>query len=182
MSSLDTATVAKRYSRALFEVLSEKDELTSGAADLQAIRQIFLSNPKLGLALSDNSLSESDRKALLQPMLDNASTQTVKNFIEMVFDYARMTDIVAIIDQFEILNDEANKTVHADITSAVPLSEEQEQRISQAFAKRVGANKVILNSTVDADILGGVVLQSSGVTYDGSVKAKLNKIRRMLLN
>ncbi|HJE97876.1 MAG TPA: F0F1 ATP synthase subunit delta, partial [Ligilactobacillus acidipiscis] len=50
------------------------------------------------------------------------------------------------------------------------------------FAQVVGANKVVLEPVVDEEIIGGVVLRSKGNIYDGSVKSKIDKIKRLLLN
>lgn len=67
--SLNRATVAKRYSQALFDLLSEKDQLESGYTELQELRRIFQDNPQLSTMLSDASLQVADREALLQQWL-----------------------------------------------------------------------------------------------------------------
>lgn len=178
--SLDRTTVAKRYARALFELLSEKDQLEDGYAELQQLRRVFQDNPQLGTVLSDASLQAADREKLVGQLTAQASPY-VKNLIQMVYDYGRMDAMVAIIDQFQALYDEKHQIIYAHVTTAVDLSAEQKDQIATAYAQRVGAQKVVLDSQVDPAILGGVIVESAGMILDGSLKTKINKLRRRLL-
>ncbi|KRL10618.1 F0F1 ATP synthase subunit delta [Levilactobacillus zymae DSM 19395] len=113
--------------------------------------------------------------------LTSQASPYIKNLIQMVYDYGRMDVMVAIIDQFQALYDEKHHTIYAHVTTAVDLSAEQKDQIATAYAQRVGAQKVILDSQVDPTILGGVIVQSAGMILDGSLKTKINKLRRQLL-
>ncbi|GEO66017.1 ATP synthase F1 subunit delta [Levilactobacillus spicheri] len=179
--SLNRTTVAKRYARALFELLSEKDQLETGYTELQELRRVFQDNPQLGTVLSDASLQATDRQKLVSQLAESASPY-IQNLIQMVYDYGRMDTMVAIIDQFQVLYDELHHTVYAKVTTAVDLSADQKDKIAAAYAQRVGAQKVILDSQVDPTIIGGVVVQSAGMILDGSLKTKINKLRRQLLS
>ncbi|MTV82512.1 ATP synthase F1 subunit delta [Secundilactobacillus folii] len=178
--SLDKVTVAKRYSKALFELLEDQDQLDSGLEELKQIRKVFQDNPQLGNALTDNSLAPAKREALVKPLLDQ-SEGVIHNLVQMVYDYGRMDAMVGIIDQFQSLYDEHNQTVYADVTTAVPLDDSQLNLIKSGYAKRVGAKQVILNSKVDASIIGGVVIQSAGTIFDGSIKTKISRLRQALV-
>ena len=100
----------------------------------------------------------------------------------MLYDYGRMANLVAIIDAFEERYDESHKIVHAEVTSAVKLSDEQANAIAAAFAKRVGADQVKLSQRVDPEIIGGVIVKSNNQTFDGSVALQLMNLRRALIN
>ncbi|MGO1969381.1 MAG: ATP synthase F1 subunit delta [Levilactobacillus brevis] len=178
--SLNRATVAKRYSQALFDLLSEKDQLESGYTELQELRRIFQDNPQLSTMLSDASLQVADREALLQPLLKQASPY-IKNLIQMVYDYGRMENMVDIIDQFQVLYDELHHTVYAEVTTAVELSAEQKSQIEAVYAKRVRAEKVVLSSKVDPDVIGGVIVKAADTILDGSLRTKINRLRQQLL-
>ncbi|WP_367295174.1 ATP synthase F1 subunit delta [Levilactobacillus yonginensis] len=178
--SLNRATVASRYSRALFDVLSEQDELESGFSELKELRRVFQDNPQLSTVLSDASLKADERAALLEPLLKQASPH-IKNLIQMTYDYGRMENLVDIIDQFQALYDEAHNTVYAEVTTAVALSDDQLAKIEAAYAARVGAQKVVLNSKVDPDVIGGVIVKAADTVLDGSLRTKINRLRQQLL-
>lgn len=179
--SLDNLTIANRYSKALFELAVEKDQTEAFLAELKQLRQVFVDNPQLAEVLSGSLLSVDQKQATLSTLTDHAS-EYIKNFIQMLYDYGRMSNLVAIIDAFEQRYDENHKIVHAEVTSAVKLSDEQANAIAAAFAKRVGADRVKLTQKVDTAIIGGVIVRSNNQTFDGSVALQLMNLRRALIN
>lgn len=178
--SLNQITAAKRYAKALFELLSEQDELDRGYAELNQIRQVFIANPDLSVALTDQSLSQTKRQTLMNPLLEGTSG-VIHNLVLMVYDYHRMDIMVEIINQFQSLYDEHRQTVYAKAITAVPLNEDEMTRLKDAYAKRVGAKEVVLSNQVDATIIGGVIVKSKGTILDGSIQTKINRLRQALL-
>lgn len=59
--TLDSLSAAKKYAKAMFEVLSDSDDLETGYADLQEIRKIFAANPKLIDVLDDMRVSDDQK-------------------------------------------------------------------------------------------------------------------------
>ncbi|AMV59920.1 ATP synthase delta chain [Pediococcus damnosus] len=179
--SLDKMTIAKRYSKALFDLAVEKNQLDLIHDDLQQIKQIFIDVPDLDQVLVDVRLSNEQKTAIVNDLKKDASTY-VKNLVQMLYDYGRISNFSDIIEQFNKLYDEHNKTVYADLSTAVEIDSDQKQRLADQFAKNVGAKKVIVNSKIDPSIIGGAVLKSNGLVYDGSISTKMAKIKKMLLN
>lgn len=179
--SLDKMTIAKRYSKALFDLAVEKNQLDLIHDDLQQIKQIFIDVPDLDQVLVDVRLSNEQKTAIVNDLKKDASTY-VKNLVKMLYDYGRISNFSDIIEQFNKLYDEHNKTVYADLSTAVEIDSDQKQRLADQFAKNVGAKKVIVNSKIDPSIIGGAVLKSNGLVYDGSISTKMAKIKKMLLN
>ena len=115
--SLDKKTVARRYARALFELVDADNEVDQTYQELIALRQVFEDNEGLEAALAGVQMSLDDKKALVSDLQQGAS-QYVTNLIQMLFDYGRMDCMVAIIDEFERRYDRKMKRMHADVTTA----------------------------------------------------------------
>lgn len=179
--SLDKKTVAKRYAKALFELVDADDKLTETYQELIALRTVFQQNAGLQQALSGTNLSHDQKQELVNNMKDGAS-EVVANFLQLVFDYGRMDEMVAIIDEFETQYDQKLKRVHADVVSAVQLDEKRRKRLADTLATRFHANEVLLNTSVNPDIIGGLIVKVDGQTLDGSLKTKLDNMRRLLVN
>ena len=79
--SLDKVTVAKRYSKALFELLQSNGQLDADYEDLKQLRKVFQDNPQLGSALTDSSLALAKREALVKPLLDSTEG-TIHNLFD----------------------------------------------------------------------------------------------------
>ncbi|WP_413627435.1 ATP synthase F1 subunit delta [Fructilactobacillus vespulae] len=179
--SLSKLDVAKRYSRALYDLLESDNSIETGKADLNAIKNIFTEEPTLGIALSSVSLDNKQKLELLNPLIDGISSQYVQNLIKMLFDYGRISELVAVIDEFNNLYNDKNGIVTAEAITAVPLDENEKDSLTKAFQKRIAAKQVELSTKTNPDIIGGVILRSSGVVFDGSVKTKIEQVKRLLL-
>lgn len=178
--SLDKKTVANRYAKAIFELAEENGQLDQTYQELSALRQVFEENGSLAALLSGVDLSLAEKKSLIDALKKDASP-FVSNLIQMVFDYDRMDDLVAIIDEFERRYDAFNKRIHAEVITAVQLDTKQRDQLKAGLAKRLSANEIVLHETVDPSILGGVIIRANNETLDGSLSSKIEQIRRLLV-
>lgn len=177
---LNSLTLAKRYARALFELANEQSALVNVTADLNAISKIFKTNPEFVKQLISPSLPM-DAKQKILTMLKQDASPLVKNFMQMIFEYQHLEILTLIIEHFNRLVDEQNRVVHANVTTAVELETTQVQRLATRLAQHLQADKVILDTIVKPEIIGGIVIHADGKIIDGSVKTKIDKIRRMLV-
>ena len=178
--SLDKKTVANRYAKAIFELAEENGQLDQTYQELSTLRQVFEENGSLATLLSGVDLSLAEKKSLIDALKKDASP-FVSNLIQMVFDYGRMDDLVAIIDEFERRYDAFNKRIHAEVITAVQLDTKQRDQLTAGLAKRLSANEIVLHETVDPSILGGVIIRANNETLDGSLSSKIEQIRRLLV-
>lgn len=178
--SLDKKTVANRYAKAIFELAEENGQLDQTYQELSALRQVFEENDSLAALLSGVDLSLAEKKSLIDALKKDASP-FVSNLIQMVFDYGRMDDLVAIIDEFERRYDAFNKRIHAEVITAVQLDTKQRDQLKAGLAKRLSANEIVLHETVDPSTLGGVIIRANNETLDGSLSSKIEQIRRLLV-
>lgn len=180
MNRLDQKTVANRYARAIFELAQEDGQLDQTYQELVSVRQVFLYNPSLAPLLAGVDLGIKEKQALVDQVKEGAS-KYVANLLQMAFDYRRMSDMVAIVDEFERRYDEKHKRVHAEVVTAVQLDETRRNQLRDNLAARLGAQEIVLNEKVDPTILGGVVVKTANQTLDGSIKTKIEQIRRLIV-
>ncbi|KRM79868.1 ATP synthase F1, delta subunit [Lapidilactobacillus dextrinicus DSM 20335] len=176
---LDNFTVGKRYAKALFEYATEQHISDDIYTELLALRQVFTDNPDLGNILTDSRLDLNEKRAILAVLKPNFS-QTLQDFLQLVFDYRRMYDLQFIIDEYEVLYDKANGRVEMTATTAVPMTDEQIESIGAAYLKRFSGKTATVTNVVKPSIIGGVVIDAQDRRIDGSVKTKLNQVRELL--
>ncbi|HIP52638.1 MAG TPA: ATP synthase F1 subunit delta, partial [Chromatiales bacterium] len=75
---------------------------------------------------------------------------------------------------------EAERTVEAEVTSAFPLSEAQQQQLIAALNKRLG-REVTLVTRTDDRIIGGAVVRAGDLVIDASVTSQLEKLANTLM-
>lgn len=176
---LDKITVSKRYGKALFELAVESQQIEHVHQELMEVREIFESIPELGDLLSDARLDLHEKREVMNTLLQGF-TGMVNDSLEIIYEYNRMYDILLIIDEFEKKYNDYQKIAQGVVTSAVPLTEEQKQRLSQTMATRLGYQELLLKEKIDPEILGGIVVEANHFVIDGSIKSRLELMRKEL--
>jgi F-type H+-transporting ATPase subunit delta len=173
------ASSANRYARAIFELASEEGKVDDWARQLSIIR-VVLDDPGARAVIDNPSLAAETRmKAVEQLDLPGIGPQGM-NLMRMLVASGRVGRIDEIATQFEILADDAAGRVRATVTTAIPLSETDRESLARDLSTQLGKD-VRLESRVDPEILGGLVLQVGDRLTDASVAARLDQLRRQVL-
>jgi len=94
------------------------------------------------------------------------------NFVRLLVENRRLTLLPEIAAIYESLKAEAEARVEASVTSAFPLDAAQLKTLEQGLQRRFG-RAVHLTATVDASLVGGVVIRAGDLVIDGSVRGRL---------
>lgn len=177
--AVDEKMLGQRYERALFEFADDRKELPQIKDDMVLIKHVFDQNPELGDLLSGVTL-ERDKKDELFKTLSQDFSNTTKHFLQIVYQGGNMAYIGEITSQFIAHFNRSQGIQTAVATTAVPLTSQQADALSQQLQKRLNAKKVELNNQVDPTIIGGVIVRVNDMLIDGSVKNQLKEIHRQL--
>jgi len=168
--------IARVYAEALFDsakgagkldVIKEQLEQFVDALDGSRDLQLFFFSPYF---------SSAEKRDGLAKTLDGAEPELL-NFLGLLAEKHRMPAVFRIRDRFDQLWDEENKQLEVTVTSAVELDPELVQRIGSEIEQQTGQT-VDLDSKVDPDILGGLVLRVGNKVLDASVRNRLDKLRK----
>jgi F-type H+-transporting ATPase subunit delta len=170
---------ASRYSRAIFELASEEGKIDEWSRSLATI-ELILEDPAAREVLANPSLSAEVRlKAVAELDLPGVGPQGL-NLMRLLVASGRVERIGEIVEQFESLADEAGGRVRASVTTAIPLSEADREKLGRDLSSGLGKD-VRLQARVDPAILGGVVLEVGDTVTDASVAGRLDQVRRKVL-
>ncbi|MBO0430671.1 ATP synthase F1 subunit delta [Enterococcus sp. DIV0660C] len=176
---LDKYTVGRRYGKALFELAIDSNNSEEIYQELLSLRKIYEKVPELGGVLSDARL-EPHEKRLIMDKLIGGYDGIVKNFLEVVYNYNRMDDLLFMIDEYEHRYNESNGLLRGTVKTAVPLSDEQLEKLEQNVAKTMNYQTVELETIVDSSILGGAIVEADHRVIDGSIRTQLETMRNQL--
>jgi len=175
-------SVARRYARAMFEVAAAQGKATEFGGQIDAVAGVFQSAAELRQALSNPVFKEGEKRRILEAVLAQAAVAgPVRSFLLLLLDRGRFGSLPAIARAYREMADEHAGQVRATITSASPLDTLSLDRLRQALEKRMG-KKVLVETAVDPDLIGGVVARVGDLVLDGSVRARLGELREKLLN
>jgi F-type H+-transporting ATPase subunit delta len=173
-------SIARRYAKALFSLADEQGQVEQWSSALDALGRALASSPELRETLSSPVFEKEQRRGVVGELAKALGfADTARNFLLLLADRDRLAYLPAIVLDFRDLADARLGRIRAKVTSAVPLAPEEAKRIAEKLAQG-GRAEVILETHVDAALLGGVVAQVGSLVYDGSVRSQLEELRRTM--
>lgn len=170
----ELTTLARPYAKAAFEYAIEAKQLAEWSEMLGFAAQVVGDEAMQQLLTSPHFTKEDQRDAMLKVCEDKIDAKGI-NFIKLLAQNGRLLALPEIEVLFNFLRAEFEKTVEAQITSATELNEQQITQIKEKLAAKLG-REVEVSVDVDADILGGLIIQAEDLVIDGSVRGKLAKL------
>jgi ATP synthase F1 delta subunit len=168
--------VAQVYARALFEVAKEHDRLDEIHEELDMFASALDEYRQMAVFFFSPYFSSDQKKDALKRAVEGADPLFM-NFLEALIERNRMPVIFRIRSEFEELWDAEKKLLPVQITSAVPLDEKTIKGIGDRISERTGQS-VELSSSVNPDLIGGIVLRVGNVILDASIRNRLDQLRR----
>jgi F-type H+-transporting ATPase subunit delta len=170
--------LADVYARSLFEVAKEEDKLDDVREQLGEVADAVSETRDLQVFFFSPYFSTDEKSEQLKGLLKGAD-ETILNFLTLLVEKHRMPALFRIRNRFERLWQEENKVLPVQITSAIELDKDTVKSIGDRIGERTG-RKVELSSTVDPDILGGLVLQVGNNVLDASIRNRLENLRKQV--
>ncbi len=175
-------SVARRYARALFQIGVDQASFETLGKQLDALAELYTGSPDLRQTLESPVFKPSEKRAIVEKLLPRvASSRLVHNFGLLLLERGRIAMLPAIARAFRELSDAHAGRVRATVTSAEPLGAEALARVQRALEKRTG-KRVLVETAVDAKLIGGVVARVGDLVLDGSLRTQLEIMREKLLN
>ena len=171
--------VARKYATGLFVAAQAAGTERAIWDDLAALGELLRTDRRLLRVLASPQLSPDDKKNLVRAVLGDKAEATVRNFLLFLIDKGRTQSLPGMITIYRELLDEAEGIVAAKITSAVPLTPEEEKQMV-ARLERISGKTLRYRLEVDPEILGGVVAMLGGQIIDHSVRSDLMQLRDQL--
>jgi len=170
--------VGRRYARAIFDLALGDGSLDQWTSDLKDIHR-FLTEPAVARVLRNPEISYEQKQKVVAAGLSGVRPVSL-NFVNLLVRKRRTDRIGEIVAEFERLYNEQQGLAAADVTTAIPLDQPTLDMVTQRLSDLVG-KRVMVRSTVDPNIIGGVVARIGDKLIDGSVAGRLAALKERLL-
>ncbi len=181
MQSAITAEVAEPYAEALMSLAKSKNITDEIGNDIRAMKALFAESQELKTFLASPLVKAEDQKEVIKKIAGEGTNPFLLNFLLLLVDRQRIKFVEAIFSKYlEILRKLSN-TVLAEVTSAVRLYEGEAEKIVEKTKKLTGASEVEIETKIDPDIIGGVIIKVGSQVYDASLRGQLRRISLNML-
>lgn len=178
MSTSATTGVAGRYASALFELADNARALDQVAQDLDTFKKLLAESAELARLIASPVIGRDLQGKALLAVLDAAGIAGLtRNFIGTVAANGRARELPAMAAAYLAELARRRGETSALVTSAVPLTEQQLQQLSDTLRSVLGGAKVSIDAQVNPDILGGLVVKVGSRLFDSSIRSKLQRLQ-----
>ncbi len=167
-------TLARPYARAAFETALQDGEL-QGWSVLLRLAAAIAQDPAVSQKLSEPSASGEQQVRVLVDLLGDEASEKQRNFLKVLAANKRLPLLPDVAILFDALKAEQEKRVEVDVVSAFALNESTEQKLAEALKNRL-QREVSITTSVDRNLIGGLVIHAGDLVIDGSVRGRLNKL------
>ena len=174
----EPSTVARPYAEAAFKLADEANALGRWSEMLAALALVG-EDARVRTATGDPRLSDAQRAGLFISILGGRLTGEAENFLRVLAQNDRLSLLPEIREQFEVLKNEREGVLEAEVQSAFELSDAQLKDLVQRLEKKTG-RKVRAHISVDRELIGGVRIVLGDKVIDGSARAQLAALETAL--
>ena len=170
---------SRTYAQALFEAAKDKGRLEPVAAELAEFVAALKEIPELNALLRNPQLDPRAKADTLDAVLEDAD-ELVRHFLLLVTEKGRATQIEEIARELDALVAAEEAILNVELTTAYELSEPEARSIVKQIEAASGRT-VEATHSVDPDLVGGLVLKAGSLQADGSIRGRLHRLRRELV-
>ncbi len=167
------------YAKGLFEIANAEGTLDEVEDELFRFARSYESSEELRNALTDELVPAARRQAIVEDLLGDKASPTTAQLVSMIVGSGRGRDLPAIVDRLVQRAAETKDAALAEVRTAVPLTDDQQDRLRAALANATGRN-VTMKVVVDPAVLGGVVATIGDTVIDGTVRTHLDQLKSRL--
>lgn len=171
--------VATRYAQALFELAEEENTVSETYKSLKEVKDFITENKSIYDVFRSPFIPKDEKRNLACELFENKIEKYIKNFILILIDKDRITQIKSIFQAYEqMMNDKLN-IQKGTVYTAIELDEKQIEELEKKLSAKYNKN-VKLENKIDKDILGGVLVRIGNEEIDATVKTRLDELGSIL--
>lgn len=170
----ELSTLARPYAKAAFEFANQAGDLSVWSEQLTVAAAIS-QHEKVASLLDSPSLTSDQQAAQFIALAGDSLGEKCQNFIRVLAENGRLALLPQVAEQFDTFKSNREKSVDVEVETAFELDQATQDLLSQALSKKLERD-VNLHSTVNQELIGGVLIRAADVVIDDSVKGRLAKL------
>lgn len=174
--------IAKRWALALMQLAQEDENISKEDIldDLKEISETIDSSEELSNVINNPSISTEEKQIVLCKLFQNSIMPIVYNFLFTLNLRKRIPIIPEIAVEFEKELERIKNVAHVSVTSAIELNDERKSQIKAKIAEKLNKD-VVVEWSVDKDIIAGLIFNIDELIVDNSIRHKLEDLSKTIV-
>jgi F-type H+-transporting ATPase subunit delta len=175
-----TRHVGRVYAEALYGAAEKEGQAAEVLDELEALLEVFHRQPRLESFLSSAAVGRERKAEALRRAFAGRASDVLTRFLLVLNEHDRLNVLRAVVLAYRDLHDRKSGRVRVRVESAVPLPDDQQERLRQELRQAL-KREPVLQTHVDPDLLGGLVVRVDDWIYDASVRGRLDNFQKQLI-
>lgn len=167
--------VSKRYAKALYEISKKNKSNDRVFSEIRILNQVITSDKVIQEFISSPVVKAEQKLNVLKAALSKGVSEELANTLFLLAQKKRLPMFSELASAFEEISDQDHGVTRGAVRSAAKLTPEARKQIEETVNKVTG-KRVILNFSEDPKIIGGMVAQVGGWTFDDSIESHLTRL------
>ena len=174
-------SLVEGYAQALFEVAVEKGDTGDIEKDMDGVKELLSANKEFRSILYHPSITKTDKKDIVDKVIvSQCSSKWVKNLLCVLIDKRRERILDYLPDAYKGVAGRIRGVVPVKVQTAIPLTEDRLGKLKKNLEKLTN-KKVEIETEVNKDIIGGMIIRIENKIIDGSITNHLKNLKKSLL-
>jgi F-type H+-transporting ATPase subunit delta len=174
--------VSKTYGDALFEVALEENQLDAFLEEVKAAKAALEENDELFKLMSHPKIVKEEKVKVVTEIFSGKVSEELVGLLRMIVDKGHFNEVMSVLDYFIEQTKEYKNIGTAYVTSAVELTDAQKAAVVKRLLETTKYVEFEMHYSVDAALIGGMVIRIGDRVVDSSIKTKLYDLTRELSN
>jgi F-type H+-transporting ATPase subunit delta len=171
----------RRYALALYDIAEKKGKVDEYIDNIRDIVELMEENSELYKLLKRPQISTVKKKKTFEKIFKGRIDDELLSFFFILIDKHRILFLKEKLRELEKIRLEKSNIILAEVKTVIPLVEEERQTLREKL-EHIYGKSIIFTETVDRSILGGVYVRVGNDVIDGTLKAKLNEMKELILS
>ena len=183
MSSKSTFSnsTSKSYALALYELSKESSDLDKVEENMKSLKDLLSKSSEFKETMLNPTVIKEDKANIISAIAEqNSFSQTFKKFLGFVAIKNRLFFLEKIIESFLSLVSNSKGELKAKLISSKKLSHEEQNKIKNELSQNFKST-LNIDYKYDPDLIGGLIVQVGSIMIDTSIKTKLKKIEKNMV-
>nr|WP_228056076.1 ATP synthase F1 subunit delta [Microcoleus sp. LEGE 07076] len=164
------------YASALMSLAQSSNLSEKFGEDIRSLLDLLQNSEDLRQFLANPLVKSDAKKTVIKQIAGEEMNPLMYNFLNLLVDKGRILFLEGIGQQYLAKLRELNQTVLGEVTSAVPLSDAQLQSVREKVQAMTSARNVEIETKIDPDLIGGVVIKVGSQVIDASLRGQLRRL------
>lgn len=171
--------ISKEYGTALFALACEENAKHEYASALDLITGIFSEQPDYKVFLASPSIPLSERLEAIETAFATLVPEHLISYLQLLCEKGRINCFLESAEQYHALLDASEHIASVKVTSAIELTDAEKQKLSEKL-ETVYKSRVDVEYFIDANLLGGLIVEVDGKILDGSLRQRLREVKEVM--